>query len=475
MFAELETFIQKRETTKSLRMIKGLLTTQLDVDQLLYLASAYRRLGYPSRAVKILAMAMQKRALFGPAEKQKLRVAHLEVVNLLGASHYASRLAAQLSTALLPARQRYQMANIHLANYAHEAALELLNGLTATDFSDYEWQFLCVAKADCWAGLGQWKEAEKIIDPLTQSPHELIASIAKTAQGEYLVRQGKYQPALDVFLTIKFSAADVSVDRAIYYKWRALAEFYCGQDQAAKAHLKIAETFFDDSNQKPEALLDLYYWRGRFQQSQTKRFPAVWKLALAYPAEFFFYRSHIAQESGEQYLSILDGKIMLGKSRKLPSAAVYVDESSDYCVVGERRWLGIPKKYSLLAKLVRAGSLGVQLWRLMDTLWPGDLSQHDLLEKRLADLIEHLRGEGFEIEWRGQRLYCENLVGIGVCVGLGDSYIGQSFLLSHGEFSRQELENFYGVSRSRAGEIIALWREQGRIVHGTKLGSYRVV
>jgi hypothetical protein len=280
----------------------------------------------------------------------------------------------------------------------------------------------------------------------------LLQGIALQAEGEYLARMGKFKPALQSFERARafFPPEDRSPDYAFLLKWTGYSQGMLGLSSQAREHFDQAYAILRETALRPEAWLDVF----RLRHQAGLLGEQVMRQVAAYPGLAPGFVADLPPELRERHPLL-----------RTPARDIWIDLDADEYRLHERMILGVPLEVRALAYIREAGDWGLPAVRLKNLLWKGEAHAFLQLEGRLQQVLHRLRGlQGVSVrsEEGWVRLEEKSLPKVTVNSGRGQQ-ARPSFLLSRKQFSRSEMQSFYGLSTARACVWIAAWERQGWI------------
>lgn len=426
----------------------------------------YRRISEHTLALRVLrAEASPSGVDFDPDEAEvQLQLAR--VLNLLGASGYALRILSRTSK---EARKKFPQATggILLSNYRYAEALQIYaptDRIPAHQLT-YQDSLKLISLADCLAGIGKSQEAALCIEKVLASAKDpSLRGIACQAAGAYLLlsRSIKKAEKMLALAVQHFPRDDRTLDRGFLYKWLGALLCSKGRYAEAQARLKEAWQILYRPGLKPESWLEVLYWFGLCRFRLDKRFPHEWLRVLAFPGPSNRLHDWIKEEWGRELE--ISGLLDPVRARSKPGKSHY-DLASvvfrQHARSGVRHSLGLDRVDRFASFLILAGVGGMPQFRMYDALWPDEafsLVQH---QKRIEQVVLRGRAKELLIKSKNKHFWISPRAEVTCYWRYGTEKCGESFLNQRHQFTREEVQDFFGISRRSACSRCSEWVSKG--------------
>jgi len=394
----------------------------------------------------------------------RVRLQSIRLLNLLGASSFAIRM---LDTIDHQTQQKYYeiIAPIYLSNNRDAEANRLYLFLESIPDRqlDYHHRLRLINLADSYFGLEKYDHAIKLVKRLFSISNEpAILAILNEALGSYYLRTGEiskaatYQNKAQTF----FKPEEKTGDYGFLLKWVGARLIYEKKFLEAEDYLNRSFSILYQKGRKPEAWLEVLYWRGFLAwKKNPKRLPDDWQILLRYPAVEDQYRKRIGK-----WLK-LPSKI---NSNSSPSPKITIHHHEEMVIEGRKNTLGLTLPQKILSLLLAGGEWGVPFYRACDAIWGEDLYSFGLHYKRLDQGLGRLRKSGLVVEWKDMHLQLipnGKSAQYGLVVNLEETQPGGLFFNKQNgiRFKREDVENYFSLSRNRAAVLCKKWVDEGRV------------
>lgn len=448
--SEIESLVRRRRPTLAFRLMKNFLAEGRKKQSHLRMQAAdwHRRLGRPASGLKVLQKENFTRGE-PDSDLQTEQIAVARLLNLMGASRYSLRILEKTDLEHAPLHSRNVAGHIYLSNYqyssAHKIFKKCLNEMKREQ-DPYRYDLLRVSYADSLAGLSHFDQAIEQVKTLFESTTEpQMKVVAGSAWGEYLFRKGSVQESKNIFRKISdyLNPSDLTPDAGILHKWLGAVLIQEGEFEFAKEHLEKALKILCVPGAKPEGWLEVLYYLSKIDLSTET-------VIMTFPSHHFPKKNEIHMTDFSPSNEGVEERIDLG---------------SRVHWFQDRTEIPMTKTSEVLGILSLAGHFGVPKYRLIETLWPEELFDMKNLEDRLHQLLRQLRSNGAVIRFSENHLWLEKTKTTFQVAWSSDVLIGKSFIKTHTEFNRRDVENYFKIKKTKAAEIIRSWLECQAITH----------
>ena len=473
---EIEGWVQTRQIDKVRYAIPIYLKAQDHSEEArLDAAEWYRRIVDLNAALAVLKIEVSAKGIHSLSQSQvQSQIQLARILNLLGASCYALRIARLVRSHPL-AQSASEAGGIFLSNYCFAEAKACLQKFADVDATQlgYVEKFRSVAYADALVSTGEYEPALQIYRRILETSAEpLLRGIVSQAMGAAHARAGQLALAYRHLNDAQkwFPPNDKTTDRGILEKWLGVYHLKAKQYDLAAVHLKSAFRLLFRPGYKPEAWLEVVYWKGLLNLLRSPRkFPNDWYRLLAFPAVNQEFANRIATTCEIPAHFILSPRARISTAKPF-----HVDMESETVHSKRFQSIGIDLQSKLLALLTYAGSCGIPQYRLAEVLWPETLFSVSHQQKRLDQVVYRLRKSHWNLRWSQQHLWVEKDSACSAYWSKLPPIRGKSFLIEHPQFLRSDVEKKFRLSRRSANYQCQEWLKAG-LVKRSREGLYQVV
>jgi hypothetical protein len=482
---KIEILVSGRKTKAACKEIKQYNSKFKDsVEARIKSSSWLRRLGLFQDALKVLSSEIiNKIDLTTPRGEEQIILC--SILNILGASRYALRILSRVDESRVPDKYCNTIGGIFLSNYEYEKAHIWFERALYThqNKGSNTYNLALISKADALSGLKKNSDAAEIVKKVIKDNQDpLISFIANTALGEYLIKNGQIEKAVEILYKQEdfIQKEDVSVDAALWYKWMGISLIQTGKIFEGINKLNKSLQILYSPTIKPEAWLEILYWLG-YSKKQENYIPDEWFSCILFPCVKLPLYENINSYLGRDSILFKNNKFKLtGYKQNLYEEFDWLlDDISDITEIYGKRKLGFSMSETLLVLLSKVGSYGISKYRLLETLWPDELFSYITLENRLDRLLNKTRSvyKNIEIVYKDSNLKLKNNKN-NPMIFFNPNYRfkGLKFFLQlkKDEFARTDLEKYFNIKKTYAGDLVNNWKKDGLIINKTR-STYQVL
>lgn len=427
----------------------------------------YRRISQYSKGLELLHWQNESfnwKSL--PEHEIRIRLQSIRLLNLLGASQFAVNMLDMIDFEIQ--KKYYELiAPIYLSNGRDAEAGRLysfLEKLPVTELN-YQMRLRLIGLADSYAGLEKFEQSIELGERLLEKSTEpVMLAILNEALGSYHVRSGNLKKAAKYHEKAQsfYQPDDQTVDHGYLLKWVGARLVLEGKWVDAEKMLSRSLSILDQKGIKPEVWLEVYFWKGLLEfKKHPKILPQEWKMLLGYPTVGQGFKKQISKWID------LPSEVSFNENPKMKSC-LYFQE--DMKVERGKNSLGLSLPEKILSLLLAAGQGGVPFYRVCDAIYD-DLHSFGQHFKRLDQGLGRLRSDGIEVEWKDMHLHLipnQKSAQYQAVVNLertipGGLFFKEVLRKNPARFSREEVEKYFSLSRSRAAALCQKWVEEGRL------------
>ncbi|MBK7959956.1 MAG: tetratricopeptide repeat protein [Bdellovibrionales bacterium] len=420
-------------------------------DALFLCCNWYRRLGFYSKALKLLKINSQNLTItLSTASREGRKILWFSrLTNLLGGSTIAQKLIQNISPVGIEDHRIFGL--IHLTNFCfHQAHSSFVK--TTSSMKTYANRLDFLNLSDSLVGLKQFDEAIKInMDLLKHSESEYETALIHQATGEIYARQKDWEKAGAHLQKAEryFKTKPLNVDQAFLNKWLSVHSFHTGQTDKAKFFLEKSTNALVKLMIRDESLilnLDLYDEFGLFDQEKTAKLHLI---------KSFFGKEDFIENSD---VSIGSDKASIKVNWRSKEVAIKSKGGFQY-----RFEMNKEIQFLLLLKIFE--DWGINCYSVYDKLYQDDPFGIVHAKDRIRSLIQRLaKVYGVKVIIKGDRLTLSKASATKIQISNLDSFPRYRFLEEASSFQTKNVMQFYLISKTLAQQLIQRWLQEGLIL-----------
>lgn len=463
-YEDIELLVRNRRSEKARRAISVFLSRSGDSNSIFLACDWYRRLGLHEVGLRLVQPEKFTTGFVLTSSFEGRRAIWCaRFLNLLGATEFAESFLKRVK---LVGSEDFRIAgSIALAGFQFEKGRKYLESLfrMKPDMKRYDIRLAMINLADTLSGIGDHRGAIQCADRvLALSRENLLIGIALQAKGEFLVKLGRIREASLTLARAKvhFPTEDRSPDFGILLKWEGYCQGLLGNLDFARRNFSQAFTILRGASLRPEAWLDVRRLAAKLRLLNRSELAEL----RSYPGLCAPFRTFVAEVAPAQ------------RDRKSKRTEIAIDLRSEEYEYRGRRVLGLPLVLRAVSYVVLSGHYGIPLVCLKSLLWPDEAHAYLQLEGRLQQLLWRLRKEfGFDVSVTDGVVSLSKKQRMKIRVSADSPF--PTFLRRISVFSRRDLQDAYGMSRTQALNVLRKWRKIGWIhpVSDAGMERYRVV
>lgn len=409
--------------------------------------------------------------------KEKSLVFAARTLNVLGAFNFA----VQIINSLKPEYHKKfsnEIAGIYMTNnYFNKALSYYENAVSINGNQDVHHGFQPII-ARCHTGNNNFFEAEKI----AKHYFSLISTDLNVDRkaplhailGEIYLNSNQLELAQHHLEIANSMYKNLPNSKNIGYAQMWLAACYglMGLNEKSEILFKSCWKLLYLPGHQPNIWLKIFYWKGLIEFNKTGLFNSYWKKIITYPEANSFMLNNTINEQFlimkiQNYIKIPDNlyvsinELYTNKFNNADIEFAFDNNTDNFNCYRQSLTLNLEKI------LIQSGPEGIPIFKACEILWPNQAPSILSLLKRLEQLIIQVNTPVQKIKTEKNHLiYLDNSKILKWSKNPIDT--SEIFLNQNSQFTRESVQSFFKLSKSKAAEICKKWIDENLTIKVNK-------